>query len=144
MELAAQQIFVFMYLLPHIHPFSVPSDLRKQTVFPHDTQDGLGIAVDFVPYPTLHETLYMLAFNSDFLFVLALPLIACYDGTRGPGTAFAKYFFYLFYPLHLLGHWPFGPAHARIKKYPRRCLSASLRAFLSGISLVRTFPFQYR
>lgn len=46
MELAAQQIFVFMYLLPHIHPFSVPSDLRKQTVFPHDTQDGLGIAVD--------------------------------------------------------------------------------------------------
>lgn len=60
-------------------------------------------AVDFVPYPTLHETLYMLAFNSDFLFVLALPLIACYDGTRGPGTAFAKYFFYLFYPLHLWG-----------------------------------------
>ena len=103
MELAVQQIFVFMYLLPHIHPFSVPSDLRKQTVFPHDTQDGLGIAVDFVPYPTLHETLYMLAFNSDFLFVLALPLIACYDGTRGPGTAFAKYFFYLFYPLHLWG-----------------------------------------
>ena len=43
-----------------------------------------------------------------------------------------------------VGHWPFGPAHARIKKYPRRCLSASLRAFLSGISLVRTFPFQYR
>lgn len=46
MELAVQQIFVFMYLLPHIHLFSVPSDLRKQTVFPHDTQDGLGIAVD--------------------------------------------------------------------------------------------------
>lgn len=46
MELAVQQVFIFMYLLPHIDPFSVPSDLRKQTVFLHDTQDGLGIAVD--------------------------------------------------------------------------------------------------
>ncbi len=46
MELAAQQIFVFMYLLPHIHPFSVPSDLRKQPVFLQDMQGGLGIAVD--------------------------------------------------------------------------------------------------
>ena len=31
-------------------------------------------AVDFVPYPTLHETLYMLAFNSDFL-VRACPAV---------------------------------------------------------------------
>lgn len=58
-------------------------------------------ALVFVPYPTLSETLYMLAFNSDFLFVLVLPLIACYDGTRGPNTRFTKYFFYAFYPLHL-------------------------------------------
>ena len=35
-----------MYLLPHIDPFSVPPDIRKQTVFLHDKQDGLGITVD--------------------------------------------------------------------------------------------------
>ena len=46
MEPAVQQVFVFMYLLPHIDPFSAPPDLREQPVFLHDTQDSLGIAVD--------------------------------------------------------------------------------------------------
>ena len=34
----------------------------------------------------------------------AVPLLLCYDGTRGGGRrpVFAKYFFYLFYPLHIL------------------------------------------
>ena len=45
-ELAVQQVFVFMYLLPQIDPFSAPPDLREQPVFLHDTQDSLGIAVD--------------------------------------------------------------------------------------------------
>ena len=45
-KLTVQQVFVFMYLLPHIDPFSAPPDIRKQTVFLHDTQDGLGITVD--------------------------------------------------------------------------------------------------
>ena len=35
-----------MYLLPHVDPFSAPSDFCKQVVFLHDTQDGLGIMVD--------------------------------------------------------------------------------------------------
>lgn len=55
----------------------------------------------YTPYPTLSETLIMLAFNSDFMFILVIPFLACYDGTRGPNTRFAKYFFYVFYPLHL-------------------------------------------
>ena len=45
MELAVQQVFVFMYLLPHVDPLPAPADLRQQTVFFHDTQDGFGIAV---------------------------------------------------------------------------------------------------
>lgn len=52
-------------------------------------------------YPTLRETLLMLGFNSDFLFISVLPFIALYNGQRGPNTPFAKYFFYVFYPLHL-------------------------------------------
>ena len=53
------------------------------------------------PYPTLSETLTMLAINSEFMFPLVIPFLAMYDGTRGPKTAFSKYFFYVFYPLHL-------------------------------------------
>lgn len=57
--------------------------------------------MSYVVYPNMKETLMMLMYNSDFLFVLALPLIACYNGERGPNTTFNKYFFYVFYPLHL-------------------------------------------
>ena len=59
----------------------------------------------FVPYPTAQETLQMLAFNSDFLFITVLPVLSHYDGTRGPNTKGSKYFFYVFYPLHL---WVIG------------------------------------
>lgn len=57
--------------------------------------------MNYVAYPNMKETLMMIMYNSDFLFVLALPLIACYNGERGPNTTFNKYFFYVFYPLHL-------------------------------------------
>lgn len=65
---------------------------------------ALGVllfVMSFVPYPTLSETLTMLAINSEFMFPLVIPFLAMYDGTRGPKTAFSKYFFYVFYPLHL-------------------------------------------
>lgn len=61
--------------------------------------------LSYVPYPTVHETLLMLSYNSDFLFITVLPFIWLYDGTRGPNTPFCKYFFYVFYPLHL---WVIG------------------------------------
>lgn len=58
-------------------------------------------AISYQPYPTAGETLQMLAFNSDFLFLTVLPFLSLYNGKRGPKTTFTKYFFYLFYPLHL-------------------------------------------
>jgi len=49
----------------------------------------------------LAETLSMLAFNSDFLFILVLPILHLYNGQRGTTGKFGKYFFYVFYPAHL-------------------------------------------
>lgn len=62
-------------------------------------------SISYQPYPSARETLYMLAFNSDFLFITVLPFLSLYNGKRGPKTTFTKYFFYLFYPLHL---WVIG------------------------------------
>lgn len=66
---------------------------------------ALLFALTFHAYPTLWETLLMLGFNSDFLFITVLPFLALYNGQRGPSGPFAKYFFYLFYPAHL---WVIG------------------------------------
>lgn len=48
---------------------------------------ALLFVMSFVPYPTLSETLTMLAINSEFMFPLVIPFLAMYDGTRGPKTA---------------------------------------------------------
>lgn len=45
-KLPIQQILVLVDLLPHLLPFSASADLRKQTIFLHNTQDSLGITVD--------------------------------------------------------------------------------------------------
>lgn len=56
-------------------------------------------------YQTIEETLRMLAFNSDFLFITVMPFLAAYNGERGQKNCFTKYFFYVFYPVHL---WVIG------------------------------------
>ncbi|MDC4232768.1 conjugal transfer protein TraX [Actinomyces sp. B33] len=58
-------------------------------------------AMSWVPYSTPEQTLSMLAFNSDFMLILVIPVLHLYNGERGPHTAFSKYFFYVFYPAHL-------------------------------------------
>ena len=52
-------------------------------------------------YPTWSDTLLMMFYNSDWLFITVLPFISLYNGERGPVTKWSKYFFYIFYPAHL-------------------------------------------
>lgn len=40
-------------------------------------------------------------FRSEIYYFLVFPLIALYNGKRGPNNKFNKYFFYVFYPFHL-------------------------------------------
>ena len=52
-------------------------------------------------YDTWHQTLEMMLFNSDWLFITVFPFTALYNGQRGKETSWSKYFFYIFYPAHL-------------------------------------------
>ncbi len=45
------------------------------------------------------EAWYLSLWNGGMLLVV--PLLKCYDGTRGSGSKFNKWFFYVFYPAHL-------------------------------------------
>ena len=58
-------------------------------------------ALSYSTYDSWQETLIMMLYNSDWLFVSVLPLLALYNGQRGKQSAFNRYFFYVFYPLHL-------------------------------------------
>lgn len=61
----------------------------------------LLFATSYNQYPTVKETIDMLMFNSDFLFILVIPFMLMYNGERGMNNKFSKYLFYVFYPLHL-------------------------------------------
>lgn len=53
------------------------------------------------PYETIEMTIQMMLYNADWLFIAVLPIISLYNGQAGPRTTFSRYFFYIFYPLHL-------------------------------------------
>lgn len=52
-------------------------------------------------YGDIADKADMLMFNSDWFFISVLPFIYMYNGERGRNDRFSKYFFYVFYPLHL-------------------------------------------
>lgn len=62
---------------------------------------GLLFMTSYVPYETTTETLQMLAFNSDFCFILVIPFLLLYNGKKGNSSLVSKWGFYLFYPAHL-------------------------------------------
>ncbi|WP_449459099.1 TraX family protein [Streptococcus suis] len=59
------------------------------------------LAMSYQPYETIEMTVQMMLYNADWLFILVLPILSLYNGQAGPRTAFSRYFFYIFYPLHL-------------------------------------------
>lgn len=61
----------------------------------------LLLFLSYQPYETIEVTVQMMLYNADWLFILVLPILSLYNGQAGPRTAFSRYFFYIFYPLHL-------------------------------------------
>ncbi|HEM5250360.1 TPA: beta-carotene 15,15'-monooxygenase [Streptococcus suis] len=59
------------------------------------------LAMSYQPYERLEMTIQMMLYNADWLFILVLPILSLYNGQAGPRTVFSRYFFYIFYPLHL-------------------------------------------
>lgn len=61
----------------------------------------LLLFLSYQPYESIGMTIQMMLYNADWLFILVLPILNLYNGQAGPRTAFSRYFFYIFYPLHL-------------------------------------------
>jgi hypothetical protein len=74
---------------------------KKKAIIGYVILSSLMFYTSYVPYDTLQETINMLMFNSDFLFITAVPFMLLYNGERGVNNKFSKYLFYVFYPLHL-------------------------------------------
>ena len=43
----------------------------------------------------------VLTVDVQWMMIAALPLLLSYNNRPGPRTKFSKYFFYVFYPLHI-------------------------------------------
>lgn len=60
---------------------------------------SLGLTVGFTLNGLTYEQLFL--YDYQWMMIFALPLILMYNGKRGLSTAFTKYMFYVFYPVHL-------------------------------------------
>ncbi len=57
-------------------------------------------AIRFIGYGVIEIIALLLPFGEP-LYFFVFPFILLYNGERGPNTWFSKYFFYIFYPVHL-------------------------------------------
>lgn len=74
---------------------------KKKQVVLYTIMSVILFFMSYVPYDTIADTINMLMFNSDFMFILFVPFIFMYNGERGMDNKFSKYLFYVFYPIHL-------------------------------------------
>lgn len=58
----------------------------------------IGAILPPLPFASISQTI---CYNCHWFFISVLPFLYLYNGQRGPRHWAAKYFFYLFYPLHL-------------------------------------------
>lgn len=90
-----------MIVLPFIGiTYAFYEDVRKRNL------GYILFSISLFPYAILFEpwsidTVWMILMNCDFLFVFIIPVLGVYDGTRGNATPLSKWFFYIFYPVHL-------------------------------------------
>ncbi|MFI3117092.1 TraX family protein [Streptococcus suis] len=86
-------------------PFILITYLGRKSLFKRNLSYGLFalflLFTSYQPYESIEMTVQMMLYNADWLFILVLPILSLYNGQAGPRTAFSRYFFYIFYPLHL-------------------------------------------
>ncbi|HFI0716069.1 TPA: TraX family protein [Streptococcus suis] len=86
-------------------PFILITYLGRKSLFKRNLFYGLFalflLFLSYQPYESIEMTVQMMLYNADWLFILVLPILSLYNGQAGPRTAFSRYFFYIFYPLHL-------------------------------------------
>lgn len=86
-------------------PFILITYLGRESLFKRNLFYGLFalflLFLSYQPYESIEMTVQMMLYNADWLFILVLPILSHYNGQAGPRTAFSRYFFYIFYPLHL-------------------------------------------
>jgi len=65
---------------------------------------------EFQPAPTMSMMVLEYLADNTLACVLAVPFLHLYNGKKGPNSPFARYFFYIFYPVHIwiiagLSYW---------------------------------------
>ncbi|GAC43831.1 TraX family protein [Paenibacillus popilliae] len=65
-----------------------------------------SLVFSLAPYANVHReemwtAHYLFVVNPQWMMIFVIPLILAYNGTRGPDPPWAKYSFYIFYPLHV-------------------------------------------
>ena len=62
---------------------------------------SLYLFFSILPYAINYNNYLILLKYNNYLFIITIPILKLYNGKVGVNNAFSKYFFYLFYPLHL-------------------------------------------
>lgn len=62
---------------------------------------SLYLFFSILPYAINYNNYLILLKFNNYLFIITIPILKLYNGKVGVNNAFSKYFFYLFYPLHL-------------------------------------------